>query len=268
MSALDTGTDQLLAEVDDGVAVVTLHRPERRNALTAEMIEALGRVLAALERDDAVGAVLLTGAGSAFCSGGDVKGFAERAGVPGPPDQASRQLANQLATSGRLWEMAKPTVAALPGPAAGAGLSLALACDLRWAADSAVLTTAFANVALSGDYGSAWFLTRLVGPAKAVELLYLPERLSAQQALDLGLVNAVLPAAELVAGARDVARRLAQGPREALRSMKANLRLAQSASLAEYMGAEVPRHVAGYATADHVEAARAFVEKRPPVFGS
>jgi 2-(1,2-epoxy-1,2-dihydrophenyl)acetyl-CoA isomerase len=267
MTTVDTGTAQLLAEVDDGVAVVTMNRAERRNALTLEMLDALARVLADLERDDGVGAVVLTGAGGAFCSGGDVKTFAE--GGPRPPvaEQERLQLAYQLATSGRLWSMAKPTLAVLPGPAAGAGLSLALACDLRWAADSAVLTTAFASVGLAGDYGSAWFLTRLMGPAKAQELLYLPERLTAQQALGLGLVNAVLPAAELAAGARDIAVRLAHGPREALRSMKANVRLALSASLEDYMPDEVARHVAGYATADHAEAARAFVEKRAPVFG-
>src|SRR5207237_8671529 len=102
-------------------------------------------------------------------------------------DREQRQLASQRATSGRLSSMPKPTLAVLPGPAAGAGLSLALACDLRWAADTAVLTTAFSNVALSGDYGSAWFLTHLVGPAKAQELLYLTERLPAQRALALGL---------------------------------------------------------------------------------
>ena len=266
MTALDTGSEQLLAEVDDGVAVLTMNRPERRNAMTLEMLDALGRVLADVERDDAVGAVVLTGAGDAFCAGGDVKSFAEAVGQPSAADREQRQLASQRATSGRLWSMAKPTLAVLPGPAAGAGLSLALACDLRWAADTAVLTTAFANVALSGDYGSAWFLTHLVGPAKAQELLYLPERLTAQQALDLGLVNAVLPADALAAGARDIAVRLAHGPRAALSAMKANVRLAQSSSLDDYMVTEVSRHVAGYATADHAEAARAFVEKRKPVF--
>ena len=267
MTTLDTGSEQLLAEVDDGVAVLTMNRAERRNALTIEMLEALGRVLADLEHDDEVGAVVLTGAGGAFCAGGDVKTFA--AGAPRPPaaEQVRQQLASQLATSGRLWSMTKPTLAVLPGPAAGAGLSLALACDLRWAADSAVLTTAFASVGLAGDYGCAWFLTHLVGPGKAHELMYLPERLSAQRALDLGLLNAVVPAADLTEAARSVARRLAHGPRAALAAMKANLKLALSASLEDYMPDEVARHVAGYATPDHAEAARAFVEKRAPVFG-
>ncbi len=193
MTALDTGTPDLLATVDDGVAVLTLHRPERRNALTVAMLDALGRLLPQLDADDDVGAVVLTGAGGAFCAGGDVKGFAERIADQVPAGQERRQRESQKATSGRLWHMTTPTVAALPGPAAGAGLSLALACDLRYAASTAVLTTAFARVGLSGDYGSAWFLVRLVGPARAKELLYLSERLSAGEAAGMGLVNARRP---------------------------------------------------------------------------
>lgn len=266
MPDLDTGTDELLARVDDGVAVLTLNRRRRRNAFTTGMVEALGTTLARLETDDDVGAVVLTGAGGAFCAGGDVKGFAERSlGAP-PESHAVRQRVLQRETSGRLWHLQKPTIAALPGPAAGAGLSLALACDLRYASSSALLTTAFAKVGLAGDFGSAWFLVRLVGPARAHELLYLSPRLTADEALDLGLVNAVLPAEDLEQHALDVARRLAHGPRLALTSMKANVALAATASLEDYMDAEVGRHVACFATDDHAEAARAFVEKREPVF--
>jgi 2-(1,2-epoxy-1,2-dihydrophenyl)acetyl-CoA isomerase len=265
---IETGTEHLLARVEDGVAVLTLNRPERRNALSAPMLTALGTTLARVEADDAVGAVVLTGAGGAFCAGGDVKGFAERS--PGAPGASAerRQRADQRATSGRLWRMAKPTVAVLPGATAGAGLSLALACDLRYAASSAVLTTAFARVALAGDYGSAWFLVRLVGPARARELLYLSPRLSADDALRLGLVNAVLPPDALEDEALAVARRLADGPRAALASMKENVALALAAPLEDYMDVEVTHHLATFATADHAEAARAFVEKRDPVFGA
>ena len=267
MTIIETGTDHLLARVEDGVAVLTMNRPERRNALSDQMLAALGATLAQVEADDTVGAVVLTGAGGAFCAGGDVKGFAERS--PGAPGASAerQQRANQRATSGRLWRMPKPTVAVLPGPAAGAGLSLALACDLRYAASSAVLTTAFARVALAGDYGSAWFLVRLVGPARARELLYLSPRLSADDALRWGLVNAVVPPDELEHEAMAVARRLADGPRTALASMKENVALALSTPLEEYMDVEVTHHQATFATADHVEAARAFVEKREPVFG-
>lgn len=266
MTIIETGTDHLLARIEDGVAVLTMNRPERRNALSDQMLAALGATLAQVEADDAVGAVVLTGAGGAFCAGGDVKGFAERS--PGAPGASAerQQRANQRATSRRLWRMPKPTVAVLPGAAAGAGLSLALACDLRYAASSAVLTTAFARVALAGDYGSAWFLVRLVGPARARELLYLSPRLSADDALRWGLVNAVVPADALEHEAMAVARRLANGPRTALASMKENVALALSTPLEEYMDVEVTHHQATFATADHVEAARAFVEKRDPVF--
>ena len=268
MTDIETGTDHLLARIEDGVAVLTLNRPERRNALSEEMIGALGTTLAQVEADDAVGAVVLTGAGGAFCAGGDVKGFAER--PPGAPEASKERLqrANQRATSGRLWRMPKPTIAALPGAAAGAGLSLALACDLRYAASSAVLTTAFARVALAGDYGSAWFLVRLVGPARARELLYLSPRLTADEALQMGLVNAVVSPDALEREAMAVAHRLANGPSMALASMKENVALALTAPLDEYMDVEVTHHLATFATDDHAEAARAFVEKRDPVFGA
>jgi 2-(1,2-epoxy-1,2-dihydrophenyl)acetyl-CoA isomerase len=268
MTDIETGTDHLLARVEHGVAVLTMNRPERRNALSDQMLAALGATLAQVEADDAVGAVVLTGAGGAFCAGGDVKGFAERS--PGAPGASAerQQRASQRATSGRLWRMPKPTVAVLPGAAAGAGLSLALACDLRYAASNAVLTTAFARVGLAGDYGSAWFLVRLVGPARARELLYLSPRLSADDALRWGLVNAVVPPDALEREAMAVAQRMADGPRTALGSMKENVALALSTPLEEYMDVEVTRHQATFATADHTEAARAFVEKREPVFGA
>ena len=266
MTQLDTGTEHLLASVDDGVAVLVLNRPDRRNALSVEMIAALERQLAALEADDDVGAVVLTGAGGAFCAGGDVKGFAERTPGAAPARQEQRQRASQRGTTGQLWRMTTPTLAMLPGPAAGAGLSLALACDLRYASASAVLTTAFAKVGLSGDYGSAWLLTSLVGPARARELLLLSPRLTAQEAERLGLVNAVVPAERLEEHVLDVARRLAHGPRTAQAYVKENVRLALSAPLEDYMDVEVTHHLATFATDEHAEAARAFVEKRDPVF--
>lgn len=267
MTELDPGTPDLLATVEDGVAVLTLNRPDRRNALSEAMISNLGRLLGQLEKDDDVGCVVLTGAGGAFCAGGDVKGFAERS--PGAADagQEHRQRASQRDTSGRLWRMAKPTIAMLPGPAAGAGLSLALACDLRYGASTAVLTTAFAKVGLSGDYGSAWFLVRLVGPAKARELLLLSERVPVDEAARIGLVNAVFDPDRLEPEVMVIARRLAHGPRAAQAYIKENVALALSTGLEDYMDVEVTHHLACFATDDHAEAARAFVDKREPVFG-
>jgi 2-(1,2-epoxy-1,2-dihydrophenyl)acetyl-CoA isomerase len=271
MTAIDTGTEDLRAEIDDGVAVITMNRPDRRNALSQAMVSALGAVLAQVETDDAVGAVVLTGAGGAFCAGGDVKGMAASAaggGGSGPALDAviHRQRLNQRATSGRLWSMPKPTIAAIAGPAAGAGLSLALACDLRYAVPGAVLTTAFARVAFAGDFGGTWFLTRLVGSGKAKELYYFSERLTAEEAERLGIVNAILPAADFEQEVMARARRLAQGPSIAYRYMKENLNRAVTGEIGDCMDLEVTHHVHTGLTEDHREAARAFVEKREPRF--
>ena len=213
--------------------------------------------------------MVLTGAGGAFCAGGDVKAMSERpAADRGHTMDAAihRQRLRQRATSGRLWQMPKPTIAAIGGPAAGAGLSLALACDLRYAVEDAVLTTAFAKVAFSGDYGGTWFLTRLVGSAKARELYYFSERLSAADAERLGIVNAVFPAADFETEVRQRARRLAHGPRLAYRYMKENLNRAVDGELGECMDIEVTHHVRTGLTDDHREAARAFVERREARF--
>lgn len=270
MTDIDTGTDDLLARIEDGVAVVTMNRPARRNALSAAMLAALARVLADVEIDDSVGAVVLTGAGGAFCAGGDVKAMADAPsdGTDGPgiDERIHRQRLSHRATSGRLWAMPKPTIAALPGPAAGAGLALALACDLRYATDDAVLTTAFARVGFSGDYGGTYFLTQLVGTAKARELYYFSDKLRATEAVPLGIVNDTFPADRLEQEVMDRARRLAAGPRIAYRYMKENLNRALTGEVGDCMDLEATHHIHTGATADHREAAQAFVEKREPRF--
>ncbi len=272
MTTLDTGTEDLRAEINDGVAVITMNRPDRRNAFSPAMISAMGAVLAQVETDDAVGCVVLTGAGGAFCAGGDVKSMAappaDRGDGAGRSVDAAihRQRLNQRATSGRLWSMPKPTIAAIGGPAAGAGLSLALACDLRYAVPGAVLTTAFARVAFAGDYGGTWFLTRLVGSSKAKELYYFSERLTAEDAERLGIVNAIFSAEDFEQEVMARARRLAHGPSIAYRYMKENLNRAVTGELGECMDLEVTHHVHTGFTEDHREAARAFVDKREPQF--
>jgi 2-(1,2-epoxy-1,2-dihydrophenyl)acetyl-CoA isomerase len=268
MTALDTGTEDLRAEIDDGVAVITMNRPDRRNAFSPAMVSALGAVLAQVETDEAVGCVVLTGAAGAFCAGGDVKSMAAPPADPGRSLDARihRQRLNQRATSGRLWSMPKPTIAAIGGPAAGAGLSLALACDLRYAVPGAVLTTAFAKVAFAGDYGGTWFLTRLVGSSKAKELYYFSERLTAEDAQRLGIVNAIFPPADFEREVMERARRLAQGPAIAYRYMKENLNRAVSGELGDCMDLEATHHVHTGLTEDHREAAQAFTGKREPRF--
>jgi 2-(1,2-epoxy-1,2-dihydrophenyl)acetyl-CoA isomerase len=270
---IETGTDHLLARVDDRVATLTLNRPERRNAFSNEMLAGLARALEEAETALDVGCVVLTGAGGAFSAGGDVKGMNERntggarGDGPGIDARIHAQRLSQRATAGRIYTMPKPVIAALPGAAAGAGFALALACDLRIAAENAVLLTSFARVGFSGDYGGSFFATQLVGAAKARELYYLSERVSAQEALRLGLVNRVVPASELEKATRELALRLANGPTVAYRYMKENInRAASGADVLECLDLEATHHVHTGLTEDHREAARAFVEKREPTF--
>ena len=270
---IETGTEHLYASVEEGVATLTMNRPERRNALSGEMLEGLKLALADAELAPDVSCIVLTGAGGAFCSGGDVKGMAagrqDSGGEPGPglDARSHSQRLSQRATAGRIYEMPKPVIASLPGPAAGAGLSLALACDLRIAAENAVLVTAFARVGFSGDYGGSFFLTKLVGAARAKELYLLSERIDAKQAESLGLVNRVVPAGSLEEETRTLARRLASGPTIAYRYMLDHInRAASGAELGDCLDLEATHNVHTGLTEDHREAARAFVEKREPTF--
>ncbi len=269
-TSIDTGTNDLLASLDEGVLTLTLNRPEARNAMSGAMTGGLAQQLAAAELDPKVKCVVLTGAGHGFCAGGDVKGMASRGdGTVGDNtiDRAiHRQRVNQRATAGKLFKMPKPTIASLPGAAAGAGLSLALACDLRIMASDAIMTTAFAKVGFSGDYGGTYFLTQLVGSAKARELYYLSGRVNAEEALRFGLTNWVCPPDELAEKTREIALSLANGPTVAFRYMKENLNRAMAGEVDDCLDLEATHHVHCGQTADHREAAKAFVEKRQPVF--
>ncbi len=266
--SIDTGTEDFLARIEDGVAVLTMNRPDRRNAMSGEMLEAMAATLASVEVDTEVKVVVLTGAGKGFCAGGDVKGMAARGGVREITlDEAiHRQRISQRATAGKLFKMPKPTIAALPGAAAGAGLALAMSCDLRVMADNAIMTTAFARVGFSGDYGGTYFMSQLVGSAKARELYLLSDRLSADEALRLGLANWVVSADELETKTMEIARRLASGPTVAYRYMKENLNRAMAGDVDDCLDLEATHHIHTGLTEDHREAAQAFVDKREPVF--
>ncbi len=260
-------TTDLLETVKDGVAVLTLNRPDRLNAMSRPMLDAMLEALPRLADDPAVGVVVLTGAGRGFCAGGDVKAMAEGNELGGQTmEEKAQALRARMEASRWLHEMPKPTIAMLRGPAAGAGLSLAMACDMRIASDTARLGTAFARVGYSGDFGGSYYLTQLVGTAKARELYFTADLLDAQQALGLGLVNRVVPDARLEEETMALASRLARGPRVAFRYMKRNMNAAESASLKEMLDLEAWHHTRTGMTEDHREAARAFVEKREPQF--
>jgi len=225
------------------------------------MLEALPR----LAGDGAVGVIILTGAGKGFCAGGDVKRMAGEPDGYGD-DGAAARLRGRMEISRLLHEIPKPTIAMVNGAAAGAGFAMALACDLRFAGESARFVTAFAKVGFSGDFGGSYFLSKLVGTGKARELYFTAEPLDARAALALGIVNRVMPDAELAGVTMDFARKLAAGPRIALARMKQNFNAAENGSLAQLLDLEAKHQTETGRTEDHKEAARAFVEKRAPVF--
>ena len=262
-------TQELLESIENGIATLTMNRPEARNALTSDMMYGLVEALPRLALDPAVRLVVLTGAGKAFCSGGDVKSFAKRAAgteVQMSFDQRVNDVRARMEVSRYLHEMPKPTLAVIPGAAAGAGLSLALACDMRIAADDAKLTTAFAKIGLAGDFGGSYFLNHLVGAAKARELYFTGRVVLADEALQMGMVNRVAPAAQLAEAARAWAQELAALPTVAIGYMKRNLNLGLRASLSDVLDTEAIHMIRTFETEDHKGAAAAFVEKRAPHF--
>lgn len=262
---MDT-TPLVLQQRDGALAVLSLNRPERRNALNAALCADLHRALQALAEDGDVGTVLLRGEGPAFCVGGDVKDMADGKGRDQGIDQRVRGLRLRMDASRLLHTMAKPTVAAVQGAVAGAGLSLALACDFRLVARSTKITTAFAKVGLAGDFGGSWFLTQIVGSARARDLYLRPRVISADEALAIGMVTEVVDDDRLDERARQFAAELAAGPRITLGYMKRNLNLAQTAPLDSALDQEALHHILSSTTEDHREAAAAFVDKRPPRF--
>ena len=265
---IDTGTDELLCEIRDRVALITLNRPEACNALSDHLTPALRRMIKQCGDDPGVGALLITGAGTAFCAGGDVKGMGGKSNKAEMTfeDRVADLRTKQRTLTGALVAVRKPTIAALPGPAAGAGMALALACDIRIAGESAIMSTGYARIGLTGDYGIAWMLTRLVGTSRARELLYLSERIDARRCETLGLVNRVVPDAELRAAAFALARLLAEGPSIALAHIKDNLNHALKSDFLDSMDQEAENMVRSSRTNDHKDAVRAFIEKRKPTF--
>lgn len=257
----------VVVEEREQVAVIRLNRPDQLNALSYELMDALVPVCEGLATDEGVRAVVVTGNGRAFCAGGDMQGLASGRGAEMDPEARADRLSHWARTSYLLHTMPKPTVAAINGAAMGAGFSIALACDLRVMASSARLGTAFGRVGLCGDYGGGWFATRLVGPARARELYFLAPSLTADQALAMGLVNAVFPGDDLDGEAMRLAQRLASGPTRAFAGMKANFALAeQGVDLETYIRLESRGQIACVSTQDHREAAAAFVERRAPSF--
>ena len=267
---IDTGSDHLLCEIQDRVATITINRPDARNALGESVTPPLRAMIADAANNPKVGAVVITGAGTAFCAGGDVKGMNnDQAKPPMPGDERIADLQErQRLLTGAIVNLRKPTIAALPGAAAGAGLAIALACDFRIAATAAFAATGYVRIGLSGDYGIAWLLTRAVGNARARELMFLGDRIDSVRGEQIGLFNQVVPDDQLQSVTHELATRLANGPALALARTKDNLDDAMTVSFDQARDTEAVRLVECAGKEDHLEAVRAFVEKRPPRFGA
>ena len=254
----------LLETTEDGIAWLTLNRPERLNAFSPAMLQGLGEALQRLGGDAGVGAVVITGAGRGFCAGGDVKTM---------PSRATQGFEERLEGLRRMHQLPlllrtipKVVIAMVNGPAVGAGLGLAMACDLRIAGRSARFGTGFAGVGYSGDFGGSWSLTRLVGTAKARELYFLGDIIDSAAAASLGLVSRVVADEALHGETMALARRIADGPRIAFGYMKRNLFAAETEPFSAVLEMEALHQARTAMTEDHREASLAFVEKRRPVF--
>ena len=273
MNTIETGTEELLCRLEDKVAIITLNRPKKKNALSDHLTPALRQTLLDLETKREVGCILITGSGNAFCAGGDIGGMGGNASKdrkvserPTAEERVRALIHKQETLTLRLADHAKPTIAALPGVAAGAGLCIALACDIRVACRSAFVTTAYRNIGFSGDYGGSWLLTQLVGPSKAKELFFTGRRVQSDEALALGIFNNVFDDASFENEALALAKQIASGPPIAIGFMKEHINRAVTGDLRSNLAMEADRLIRCAATSDHKEAVKAFMEKRTPVF--
>lgn len=258
--------DVILTSVEAGVATLTFNRPDRMNALSPDLLVKSIDTLARWEEDPEIAVVVVTGTGRAFCAGGDIGNMSKENTAPRPLEERIDWLRRAQQISWRLFNMPKVTIASVNGFAMGAGLGVCLACDLRIVSDQAKFGTAYAKVGFGGDFGVTWLLTKQVGPSKAKELLFFAEAFDAAHALQLGLVNLVVPAETLAAETRQLAARVAAGPRVSYRYMKANVNLATTLDFRTMLDREPETHLRCGQTEDHREGVQAFLEKRAPKF--
>ncbi len=256
----------ILTEVRDRVATLTLNRPEKMNALSADLFAQAIPTLKEWGHDPEVGAIVITGAGRAFCAGGDVSAMAKSGAADLTLEQRVDRLREAQELSWLLYSLPKVTIAAVNGAAAGAGLGIALACDLRIASSAAKFGAAYAKVGFGGDFGTTWLLTHYAGAPKAKEMFFLSEMIDAAEALRIGIVNRVAEPDALMTTAGEIASRIAHGPLTSYRYMKANVNLAATTDFRTLLDREAETHLRCGMTDDHREGVQAFLEKRAANF--
>lgn len=259
-------SDPVLFEQQGGILTITLNRPEKLNAMTDPMLEALIDGFKQAEREPSVRVVILTGAGRGFCPGQDLGAAKERGNETGDYGYGEhlRHTYNQLIL--RMRRLPKPIIGAINGPAAGAGMSIALACDIRIAAESAIFVQAFVKVGLVPDSGATWLLPRLIGQTRALELMLTGRKVSAQEALEIGMIHQVAPADELVPTALILAENFANAPTKSIGYIKRGLDFAATSTLEDALEYEADLQEMAGRTRDHQEGLTAFLEKRPPQY--
>jgi 2-(1,2-epoxy-1,2-dihydrophenyl)acetyl-CoA isomerase len=262
---LAQGGPIILEAKHDGIATLVMNRPDRLNALNNELAMAINDALGRIAEDDAVRVVVITGAGRAFCAGGDL-GALWKGRQTGATHELEPLLRAGMQMVLKMRTMPQPVIAAVNGAAAGAGMNIALAADIRIAAEESTFGQNFAKVGLFPDYGGTFFLPQLVGVSKAAELFYTGDMIDAKTALALGLVNQVVPAAQLEAAVKTLAQKIAQGPSLPIRAAKKALFASEEKELSKALDNEVREQIRCYLSDDCNEGIRAFFDKRPPKF--
>ncbi|MBF86669.1 MAG: enoyl-CoA hydratase [Rickettsiales bacterium] len=272
ISELETGTRQLLAHIHGKVGILTLNRPEAKNALSDDLTPALRKKIAELNDDNRVTSMIITGSGDAFCAGGDVKSMNSSKNDKGWTEEKTEAETikdlqkKQITLTSALYNFNKPTIAVLPGAAAGAGLSIALSCDFRFASDNAFAIAGYGRIALTGDYGITWLLTKLIGPSKAKDMLFSNRKVFAEEGLNIGIFDKIYSAKDLLKESIEYAKIIGSFSPVALKAMKKNINNSSEINLVEALDQEAVDLIKASKSKDHKEGIKAFVEKRKPQF--
>ena len=269
---LETGTRQLLSHIHGNIGIITLNRPESKNALSDELTPALRKQIANLNLDDRVNSLIITGAGDAFCAGGDIKSMNSSSNKDGWTNKVSEEEViknlqmKQMTLTHALYNFSKPTIAALPGAAAGAGLSIALTCDFRFTNENAFAIAGYGRIALTGDYGMSWLLPRIIGISKAKDMMFSNKKILAREGLNIGLFDNIIEGDNLLKSTLEYANLLSSFSPLALKAMKNNINSAYELSLEKSLNQEAIELIKASNSNDHKEGIRAFIEKRKPNF--